>query len=208
MKLLKDDDSKGWKWDESDISSSDGKVEKFAARFKTLQQANEFRQIFEKAQSTFSSTTTTPSKGPLFGLPTAAATGSPPATTSATKPFTSLASVKFEKRCTLFCLEGKAEKKWVRLGTGNLKIIYDDDMLCARIVVEVGDGKILCDTIIAMKTVLQVTFQLFFSCNEFLVILYHFSSMVRMAFGPDATFQPKDLFPALFGLASIPLMMV
>lgn len=66
-------------------------------------------------------------------------------------------SIMFEKRCTLSSLEGgQADKKWVLLGTGNLKIVYDDEMLCARIVVEDGNEILLCDNVIAIETELKV----------------------------------------------------
>lgn len=66
-------------------------------------------------------------------------------------------TIMFEKRCTLSSLEGgNADKKWVLLGTGNLKIVYDDDMLCAKIVVEDGNEQVLCDNVIAIETELKV----------------------------------------------------
>lgn len=66
-------------------------------------------------------------------------------------------SIMFEKRCTLSSLEGEgSEKTWVLLGTGNLKIVYDDEMLCARIVVEDVNEQLLCDNVIAIETELKV----------------------------------------------------
>jgi hypothetical protein len=70
----------------------------------------------------------------------------------------------FEKRCTLSSLEGgQTDKKWVLLGTGNLKIVYDDEMLCARIVVEDGNEQLLCDNVIAIETELKVFYYFFHS---------------------------------------------
>ena len=69
-------------------------------------------------------------------------------------------SVMFEKRCTLSSLEGGSEKSWTLLGTGNLKIVYDDEMLCARIVVEDGNEQLLCDNVIAIETELKVVWLL------------------------------------------------
>jgi E3 SUMO-protein ligase RanBP2 len=71
-------------------------------------------------------------------------------------------SIMFEKRCTLSSLEGgQTDKKWVLLGTGNLKIVYDDEMLCARIVVEDGNEQLLCDNVIAIETELKVFYYFF-----------------------------------------------
>lgn len=64
-------------------------------------------------------------------------------------------SIMFEKRCTLSYLETGA---WKLLGTGNLKIVYDDEMLCAKIVVENGDEELLCDNVIAIETQLKVPY--------------------------------------------------
>ena len=67
-------------------------------------------------------------------------------------------SVMFEKRCTLSSLE-KASL-WTFQATGNLKIVYDDEMLCARIVFE-ADGhpnRRICDNVIAIETKLKVMF--------------------------------------------------
>merc|ERR1711911_462327 len=65
-------------------------------------------------------------------------------------------SIMFEKRCTLSSLEvgaGADDKTWILLGTGNLKILYDDEMLCARIVVEKdGAFQYLCDNVVAIVT--------------------------------------------------------
>lgn len=66
-------------------------------------------------------------------------------------------SIMFEKRCTLSFLGGGAEKTWMLLGTGTLKIVYDDEMLCARIVVEDGNETLLCDNVIAIETQLKVS---------------------------------------------------
>jgi len=69
-------------------------------------------------------------------------------------------SIMFEKRCTLSSLEvgaGADDKTWILLGTGNLKILYDDEMLCARIVVEKdGAFQYLCDNVVAIETELKV----------------------------------------------------
>ena len=69
-------------------------------------------------------------------------------------------SIMFEKRCTLSSLEKGAsadDKTWILLGTGNLKILYDDEMLCARIVVEKdGAFQFLCDNVVAIETELTV----------------------------------------------------
>ena len=44
-------------------------------------------------------------------------------------------TVMFEKSCTLSYLEGTSnEKLWVLLGPGNIKIAYNDEMLCCRII--------------------------------------------------------------------------
>lgn len=66
-------------------------------------------------------------------------------------------TVMFEKRCTLSYLEGiTTEKTWVLLGTGNIKIVYDDEMLCCRITVQDGNQQYLCDNVIAIETELKV----------------------------------------------------
>ena len=66
-------------------------------------------------------------------------------------------SVMFEKSCTLFYLEGTSnEKIWVLFGQGDIKIVYDEEMLCCRITVQDGNQTYLCDNVIAIETELKV----------------------------------------------------
>jgi len=66
-------------------------------------------------------------------------------------------SIMFEKSCTLSYLEGTSnEKIWILLGQGDIKIVYDEEMLCCRITVQDGNQKYLCDNVIAIETELKV----------------------------------------------------
>ena len=77
------------------------------------------------------------------------------------KDYEDVETVIFQRRCTLSTLsseEPDGPSAWCLQGLGNLKIVYDDEMLCARIVFE-ADGvhdQLLCDNVIAIETVLTV----------------------------------------------------
>lgn len=62
----------------------------------------------------------------------------------------------FEKRVTLQ-IQDPLTAGWSTHGLGDLKIVYDPDIFGARICVEQdGTGEQLCNTIIALNTVLEV----------------------------------------------------
>lgn len=62
----------------------------------------------------------------------------------------------FEKRVTLL-IQDPETALWSTQGLGDLQILYDPDICGARIYVEQdGTGEQLCNTIIALDTVLQV----------------------------------------------------
>jgi hypothetical protein len=65
-------------------------------------------------------------------------------------------SLMFEKRVTLQVQDHSAAA-WSTKGLGDLQILYDPDIFGARICVEQdGTGEQLCNTIIALNTVLEV----------------------------------------------------
>jgi hypothetical protein len=65
-------------------------------------------------------------------------------------------SLMFEKRVTLQVQDGLTAV-WSTKGLGDLQILYDPDIFGARICVEQdGTGEQLCNTIIALNTVLEV----------------------------------------------------
>jgi hypothetical protein len=62
----------------------------------------------------------------------------------------------FEKRVTLQ-IQDPLTAAWSMQGLGDLQIVYDPDIFGARICVEQdGTGEQLCNTIIALNTVLEV----------------------------------------------------
>jgi hypothetical protein len=62
----------------------------------------------------------------------------------------------FEKRVTLL-IQNSETAGWSTQGLGDLQILYDSDIDAARIYVERdGTGEQLCNTIIAVDTVLEV----------------------------------------------------
>ena len=62
----------------------------------------------------------------------------------------------FEKRVTLL-IQDPETATWSTQGLGDLQILYDPDICGARIYVEQdGTGEQLCNTIIALDTVLEV----------------------------------------------------
>jgi hypothetical protein len=65
-------------------------------------------------------------------------------------------SLMFEKRVTLQ-VQDPLTAAWSTQGLGDLQIVYDPDIFGARICVERdGTGEQLCNTIIALNTVLEV----------------------------------------------------
>ena len=180
-----------WTWYAKDFSQGELTPEAFAVRFKTEDQAALFKKTFEECQSTLrtgtpavTSTSATPSV-PLSTTTSAVETAEPAEDEQAEGEYEEgevdeedeeqdeeeeyedvEESIMFEKRCTLSYLEGGTEKTWMLLGTGNLKIVYDDEMLCARIVVEDGNEQLLCDNVIAIETQLKVDIYnlVFFYC--------------------------------------------
>lgn len=164
-----------WTWFAMDFSQGELVSESFAVRFKTEDPATLFKTRFDECQAALR-------KGTSIAKATIVESISAPEVTVTPVPVAHTEesaaheeeetvdedqdeeeyedveeSIMFEKRCTLSSLEGgHADKKWVLLGTGNLKIVYDDEMLCARIVVENGNEILLCDNVIAIETELKV----------------------------------------------------
>jgi len=160
-----------WTWHAMDFAQNELLPEHFAVRFKLEETARLFYNKFVECQSAL--------KGAVPKTSTAA-TIVPAATQSAPAPkeveqedqeeeedeeggeeeeeYEDVEeTVMFEKRCTLSYLEGiTTDKTWVLLGTGNIKIVYDDEMLCCRITVQDGNQQYLCDNVIAIETELKV----------------------------------------------------
>ena len=169
-----------WTWYAMDFSQGELVSESFAVRFKTEEPAALFKQKFEECQAALRNASS-PVKAAV-AEPAVISVVSAPAIelTESThdqergceeeedeetaeedqeeeEDYEDVEeSIMFEKRCTLSSLEGGSEKSWTLLGTGNLKIVYDDEMLCARIVVEDGNEQLLCDNVIAIETELKV----------------------------------------------------
>ena len=176
-----------------DYSQGELLPEKFAVRFKTEEPAKLFRDKFEESQAALrkpqhapSGTNSTSTK-PVIDSAPAPSAEAPEAVAAA--PVVEVQdeddeedkeedaeedaeeeeyedmeeTVMFEEHCTLSSLDNGT---WHLVGTGNLKIIYDDDMLCARIIVEPEGGdpedQYLCDNVIAIETKLMVS--LLFLC--------------------------------------------
>ena len=167
-----------WTWVAMDYSQGELIKESFAVRFKTEEQATLFKAKIEESQTALKKGTpaaalkSTPvhSIGPSnsFTTPVPASEtsnneeeegehGEEEEEDQDEEEYEDVEeSIMFEKRCTLSYLEGGADKSWMLLGTGTLKIVYDDEMLCARIVVEDGNEAVLCDNVIAIETQLKV----------------------------------------------------
>nr|CAG4642549.1 EOG090X078K [Evadne anonyx] len=170
-----------WTWFAMDFSQGELLLEQFAARFKTEDMASLFRSKVVECQEALRKNSVPVE--PVVSTPSAAKIV--PKTTEAVlqekeeekeenenddgeeeeeeeeEDYEDVEeSIMFEKRCTLSSLEIGAcavDKTWILLGTGNLKILYDDEMLCARIVVEKdGAFQYLCDNVVAIETELKV----------------------------------------------------
>lgn len=171
-----------WTWFAMDFSQGELLSENFAVRFKTEDQALLFKTKFQECQAALKSNEPVI---PSSEVSTATSTSQTKAEEKQQEPAVHKnggeeleekeeseyyegaeeeededgdyedveESIMFEKRCTLSCLEADA---WVLLGTGDLKVVYDDEMLCARIVVEDANGTLLCDNVIAIETKLEV----------------------------------------------------
>lgn len=174
-----------WTWFAMDFSQGELISENFAVRFKTEDQAFLFKKKFEECQANLKGKKLASSSASAFVPSTAgkndlqqqktvvANTAEQEAKETKEEERSQDAeeaedeeddgedeeyedveeSIMFEKRCTLSSLEGDT---WVLCGTGDLKIIYDDEMLCARIVVEDSHQTLLCDNVIAIETMLEV----------------------------------------------------
>nr|KAG5698459.1 hypothetical protein BaRGS_021989 [Batillaria attramentaria] len=57
-------------------------------------------------------------------------------------------TVEFEKRVTLFTFE---DGKWKKLGLGNLRVIYDDDLNGKKLDIVKDDGDKICNHVICME---------------------------------------------------------
>ena len=148
-----------------DFSQGELISESFAVRFKTEEPAALFKQKFEECQSALrnASSRYLSNEASVLKCPSCETTkpGEQPKNEAVDK------SIIFENRCTLSSLEGGPNKSWTLLGTGNLKILYDEEMLCAKItVVEDGNKQLLCDTVIAVASQLKVVN--YFSIFQFL----------------------------------------
>lgn len=175
-----------WTWFAMDFSQGELLQEHFAVKFKTSDTAALFKTKFEECQAALRGSSTTTTQQPVQTDPVQASSAAAPSASAVPaekaeeeeegeednegeeeevededqdeEDYEDVEeSIMFEKRCTLSSLEGKStDKTWVLLGTGNLKIVYDDEMLCARIVVEDGNDQLLCDNVIAIETNLKV----------------------------------------------------
>ncbi|XP_070173906.1 E3 SUMO-protein ligase RanBP2-like isoform X2 [Littorina saxatilis] len=56
--------------------------------------------------------------------------------------------VEFEKRVTLLCRDGD---QWKKLGMGNLRVLYDDDLNANKLLMMSDDGEKICNHIICME---------------------------------------------------------
>ena len=167
-----------WTWFAMDFSQGEMLPEQFAVRFKTDEPAMAFKNKFVECQAALDRPAATVDAPAVDEVEAPEPASAPEAEESAAaeeeeenggeygeeegeegdeEEYEDLEeTVMFEKRCTLSSLEEPTV--WCLQGTGSLKIIYDDDMLCARIVIE-ADGpntKCLCDNVIAIETKLEV----------------------------------------------------
>ena len=144
-----------WAWSALDFSEGELVQETFALKFKTMDQAQKFKDCFEKAQkmsahAKYDSVEKKEDKSRQLYTKSFGETTKP-------KDEAVDKSIIFENPCTLSSLEDGPDKSWTLLGTGNLKIVYDEEMLCAKItVVEDGNKQLLCDTVIAVASQLKV----------------------------------------------------
>jgi len=170
-----------WTWSAMDFSQGELVLEQFALRFKTEELASLFQSKILECQEALRQNSS--SDEPVVPAPTVATVESNPAAENVheekgeeeegdaeeeeeeeevdEEEYEDVEeSIMFEKRCTLSSLEAgtsAVDKSWILLGTGNLKILYDDEMLCARIVVEKdGAFQYLCDNVVAIETQLKV----------------------------------------------------
>jgi len=69
-----------------------------------------------------------------------------------------LDTIQFERRCILFHQEkGLIENNWNLVGTNIvLKVVFDAEMLCYRIIAQDDNQQNLCNTIITIETELKV----------------------------------------------------
>lgn len=171
-----------WTWYAMDFSQGELVAESFAVRFKTEDTATLFKQKFEECQAALKKTPATKSASTVATTSVTAVSAPVQDVVEKANDEEEAGevdeveeeeaedeedqneeeyedveeSIMFEKRCTLSFLEGGAEKTWMLLGTGNMKIVYDEEMLCGRIVVENVDDQLLCDNVIAIETQLKV----------------------------------------------------
>jgi hypothetical protein len=168
-----------WTWFAMDFSQGEMLPEQFAVRFNTDEPAMAFKNKFVECQATLEQPATTVNAPAVEEVKAPEPASAPEAEESATageeeeenegehgeeegdegdeEEYEILEeTVIIAKRCTLSSLEEPTG--WCLHHTGSLKIIYDDDMLCARIVFE-DDGpttECLCDTVIGIETKLEV----------------------------------------------------
>ena len=80
-----------------------------------------------------------------------------------------LDTIQFERRCILFHQEkGLIENNWNLVGANIvLKVVFDAEMLCYRIIAQDDNQQNLCNTIITIETELKVF-------DPFMLLLYQF----------------------------------
>jgi len=130
-----------WVWSAVDYADEEPKPETLAIKFKTEVLAEEFKAAFESAQEKLKSGR--------------AAAAQPDAKEEEADPEEEEEeTAMFEKRATLAT---QTDGDWQTLGTGYLRVLYDDEVFGVKVVMEQDQtGALLCDNLITMEHTYQL----------------------------------------------------
>ncbi|KAL5004271.1 hypothetical protein ScPMuIL_017727 [Solemya velum] len=150
-----------WCWVAQDFSDSEPRIEKLAVKFKTIDLAKQFKIKFEECQDDLkrmvsqSCNSPLPEQAEITLLPTSTIEEEQEEEDNEDdddddSDCEDQDDLIFEKRVTFSVKEGE---NWKKLGTGTLKVIYDEDVSAYRVVTELDDtSEIVCNNLIVMET--------------------------------------------------------
>ncbi|ESO96148.1 hypothetical protein LOTGIDRAFT_231853 [Lottia gigantea] len=127
---------KAWCWVAEDFSDEEGKIEKFAVRFKTMEISQKFKEVFDKV---------------ILALQMKDQSLEDKNENNVTEEDND--DVLFDKRATLFTLDGE---QWTKFGLGNLKVLKDEDVSGNSVEFVDDEGQVGCQHIICEEYTIEL----------------------------------------------------
>ncbi|XP_043242100.1 E3 SUMO-protein ligase RanBP2-like [Amphibalanus amphitrite] len=137
---------RAWVWSAMDYADEEPKAETFAVKFKTEALANEFKAAFEAAVQKLAEAPAAEEAPGGAEEPEGAEEGEGE---DEDGEYEDDDSPMFERHATLHVNTGDV---WKRLGSGELQVVYDEDVYCVRVMMINEDTENpLCDVLITMQ---------------------------------------------------------